>query len=161
MRVSIIMTCIFLIALSSCSKAVNDGGEYGGKVLSWLSKGSNKDLILKSKPDNFYLYYNDAATCETCKLKLFEMLKERKDLVILTSFENETEVSFFKEAYKIENKVINSPEFRNNFLIYPFLFQTNIGSSFYNIYVFNDENQNEITLNDYFEYIEDSRVVFF
>lgn len=159
MRAGIILILILIVA--SCGKERNEGGEYGGKVLSWFNKGFKENSVLELNEDIFYLYYNDAATCETCKLQLFEMLKSRSDLMILTSFENDIEVSFFKEAYKIENEVINYPGFRDNILVYPFLFQTKNGSSFHNIYIFNDENLNEVKLNDYFEYIKDNRVVFY
>lgn len=159
MRVYIILICVLFF--SSCGKKINDGGEYGGKVLVWFSKGFNGSLVPELNENTFYLYYNDRVTCETCKVKLFEIIKERNDLVILTSFDSATEVSFFKEAYKIDTEVINSTEFRNNSLIYPFLFQTEDGLLFRNIYVFNDENLNENSLNGYFNYVKRNRAVFY
>lgn len=152
---------LFTALVVSCGRTRNHGGEYGTKVLSWMSTKTLEKSSISLSKDKFYLYFNDEATCDTCKLQIINSIKDRQNVAILTSFENPEEVELFKEGYKITNEVINKADFQSKELRHPFIFQSDSGKIYYNIFILEGESMDKNHVQEYFDYVAENRVVFF
>lgn len=148
--------------VSGCSKGEESDkiSPYQMEIFNFLGKyKAGEEFITNNDTSTYLLYYDNKLTCKTCIMDLMESIKTQDKIVILSNFESEKEMDFFKGTYKIDNKIINidTQEFH---LPVPFLFQVDKEKS-YNILIFEDELINKKTVEKYMKKTKRGRFMFY
>lgn len=116
---------MILLILSSCNVRFSDvNSEYRDEVWIWVINNGQAIYrqIEKDPKDYWFLYFDDALTCDACKLDILSQVRDKESVIIITNFSNETHVEAFKMAYKLNNELVNIPSQSDNFSL-PFLFR--------------------------------------
>ena len=116
---------------------IND--EYTQGILTWYA--NDYQIIQKSEGD-WFLYFDDKIVCQTCKLPILSQIKEFPSISIITRFDSEIELRAFRQAYKLDNQIINLSGNSRFVLGIPFLFQKE-GKSLKSLIILRADSLNE------------------
>ena len=118
-------TIIFILLISSCNVRFSDvHSEYRTEIALWLFKNGGEiyQQIEKDPKNYWFLYFDDALTCDACKLDILSQVRDKESIIIITNFSKKTHVEAFRKAYKLTNELVNIPSQSDNFSL-PFLFR--------------------------------------
>lgn len=116
---------IIILLISSCNVRFSDvHSEYRTEIVLWLFENGGEiyQQIKKDPKDYWFLYFDDALTCDACKMDILSQVRDKESVIIITNFSNDVHVEAFKKAYKLTNKLVNIPSQSDNFSL-PFLFK--------------------------------------
>lgn len=118
-------TIIFILLISSCNVRFSDvHSEYRTEIAIWLFKNGGEiyQQIEKDPKDYWFLYFDDALTCDACKLDILSQVRDKETVIIITNFSNDVHVESFKKTYKLTKELVNISSQSDNFSL-PFLFR--------------------------------------
>ena len=109
--------------------------DYSMDIYRWFSKDYKK---IQDSGGEWYLYFDDQITCNTCKLDILSKVKNQSNLWLITRFESNAKLDAFKKAYKLQNRIINLDPNQNFNLHTPFIFHLE-EKSLKDLVILNDE----------------------
>jgi hypothetical protein len=132
----VLLTFFVLAFFSQCKVEVNQGvDDYSMDIYRWFSEDYKK---LQDSGGEWYLYFDDQITCNTCKLDILSKVKNESNLWLITRFESNAKLEAFKSAYKLQNRIINLDPNQNFNLHTPFIFHLD-GNSLKDLVILKDE----------------------
>ena len=131
-----LMVFSVVLFFPQCQVKVNQGtDDYSLNIYRWFSEDYKK---LQDSGGEWYLYFDDQKTCNTCKLDILNKVKSESNLWLITRFESNAKLEAFKKAYKLQNRIINLDPDQNFNLHTPFIFHLE-GKSLKDLVILNDE----------------------
>ncbi|MGY6560238.1 MAG: hypothetical protein ACXIT9_13245 [Nitritalea sp.] len=137
MRISVLYF-IFVLLLISCERGPQNDAAYTQKIYSWFASYYEQiDVnVSENSKEVWYLYFDDALTCQTCKLEILSTVRENTAVHVIMNFEDERHLNAFKKAYQLQNDVFNVHS-KAVALPTPFLFRLD-GLRMYDLHVLDD-----------------------
>lgn len=132
--------------------------KYENNIINWyfLSVQDSIEYFTDYDRNKFYLFWDKKLSCKTCEPQIIEILKSFPEVILVSNFETQKEIDFFKNAYKLNNKIytVYLTSDMNLYLPFAFRFIQRDGEDHYvmkNIFILQDPYLNIESFQNYME----------